>query len=161
VRQQYFVGVLGDQVAVFRGLPQDLGPIDLSTLDHTTGVLVASLPPADRDSVRAGLVVDSREQATEKVAALRLAADCAAQASGTTPAVTPTVTAAPAASPAVTSSPGRLAGPGASPTPTSAAGTGAPVPPPSGVAATPGATPGVSATSLPGGGAPAACAGAR
>ena len=29
----------GDQVAVFRGLPQDLGPIDLSSLDHTTDVM--------------------------------------------------------------------------------------------------------------------------
>ena len=71
VRQQYFVGVYGDQVAVFRGLPQDLGPVDLATLDHTTGVLVAELPPADRDSVRAGIVVDSSVQATAKVTALR------------------------------------------------------------------------------------------
>lgn len=163
VRQQYFVGVLGDQVAVFRGLPQDLGPIDLSTLDHTTGVLVASLPPADRDSVRAGLVVDSREQATEKVAALRLAADCAAQAAGTAPTPGPTATLAssPAASSAATSSPGPLAGPVPSPASTSPAGAGAPVPTASGIATTPGATPGASATSLPGGGAPAACAGAR
>ena len=52
VRQQYFVGVYGQQVAVYRGLPQDLGPLDLATLDHTTGVLVDTLPPADQDSVR-------------------------------------------------------------------------------------------------------------
>jgi PPM family protein phosphatase len=74
VRQQYFVGVYGDQVAVFRGLPQDLGPIDLASLDHTTGVLVRSLPPADQDSVKSGLVVDSSSQAAEKVDALRQAA---------------------------------------------------------------------------------------
>jgi PPM family protein phosphatase len=74
VRQQYFVGVYGDQVAVFRGLPQNLGPIDLATLDHTTGVLVSALPPADQDSVRSGILVDSSAQAGAKVAALREAA---------------------------------------------------------------------------------------
>jgi serine/threonine protein phosphatase PrpC len=74
VRQQYFVGVYGQQVAVFRGLPQDLGPLDLASLDHTTGVLVATLPPADQDSVRAGLVVDNRAEAAAKVEALREAA---------------------------------------------------------------------------------------
>ncbi len=74
VREQYFVGVYAGQVAVFRGLPQNLGPIDLATLDHTTGVLVDTLPPADQDSVKAGLVVDSSNQAAQKVAALREAA---------------------------------------------------------------------------------------
>ena len=74
VRQQYFVGVYGQQVAVFRGLPQDLGPLDLATLDHTTGVLVDTLPPADQDSVRAGLVVDNSAEAAAKVEALREAA---------------------------------------------------------------------------------------
>jgi protein phosphatase len=74
VRQQYFVGVYGQQVAVFRGLPQDLGPLDLATLDHTTSVLVDTLPPADQDSVRAGLVVDNSAEAAAKVEALREAA---------------------------------------------------------------------------------------
>jgi serine/threonine protein phosphatase PrpC len=103
VSQQYFVGVYGDQVAVFRGLPQDLGPIDLASLDHTTGVLVQSLPPADQDSVKSGLVVDSRSQAAQKVAALRQAA-C-----GTLPTPTPggSVTAGPS--------------PGSTPTPSAAA----------------------------------------
>ncbi|HVN10884.1 MAG TPA: hypothetical protein VMT69_02240, partial [Kineosporiaceae bacterium] len=74
VERQYFVGVWAGQVAVFRGLPQDLGPINLATLDHTTGVLVDTLPPADRDSVKAGFVVDGSSQAAQKVAALRQAA---------------------------------------------------------------------------------------
>jgi PPM family protein phosphatase len=104
VRQQYFVGVYGDQVAVFRGLPQDLGPINLASLDHTTDVLVRSLPPADQDSVKSGLVVDSRTQAAEKVAALRQAA--CATLSASTPATS--ITAGP--------SPGSSAAPGGGPT---------------------------------------------
>jgi protein phosphatase len=109
VRQQYFVGVYGEQVAVFRGLPQDLGPLDLATLDHTTGVLVDALPPADRDSVRAGLVVDNNQEATAKVDALRRAA-CGDATVGPTPAGTATPT--PAATPASTTS----ASPGATAT---------------------------------------------
>ena len=92
VRQQYFVGIYGQQVAVFRGLPQDLGPLDLATLDHTTGILLDTLPPADQDSVRAGLVVDNSAEAAAKVEALREAA-CAGGgsiASGTPGSSSPT-----------------------------------------------------------------------
>ncbi len=101
VRQQYFVGVYGQQVAVYRGLPQDLGPLDLATLDHTTGVLVDTLPPADQDSVRAGLVVDNGTEAAAKVEALREAACPAspAVASGTVGSVSPGPS--PAVSPSV------------------------------------------------------------
>jgi PPM family protein phosphatase len=102
VRQQYFVGVYGQQVAVYRGLPQDLGPLDLATLDHTTGVLVDTLPPADQDSVRAGLVVDNGAEAAAKVEALREAAcmgSPAASASGTVGDVSPAPS--PAVSPSV------------------------------------------------------------
>jgi serine/threonine protein phosphatase PrpC len=98
VRQQYFVGIDGDQVAVFRGLPQNLGPIDLASLDHTTGVLVVDLPPADRDSVRAGIVVDSSAQAAAKVAALRQAACGTTPAPGTSSSPSPTGAPAPGAS---------------------------------------------------------------
>jgi protein phosphatase len=129
VRQQYFVGVYGQQVAVFRGLPQDLGPLNLATLDHTTDVLVATLPPADQDSVRAGLVVDNSAEAAAKVEALREAA-CggggSVTASGTTGSSSPTAspTVAPSLSPGVAatgalpgqvSSGGTPGSPGASP----------------------------------------------
>ena len=119
VRQQYFVGVYGDQVAVFRGLPQDLGPIGLSSLDHTTDVMVSALPPADRDSVRAGLVVDSSAMAAEKVEALRQAAACASLPTST-PTAAPTPTPAPTSGPA----PGLAAGPTVTAGPTTGATTG-------------------------------------
>jgi protein phosphatase len=112
VRQQYFVGVYGQQVAVFRGLPQDLGPLNLATLDHTTDVLVDTLPPADQDSVRAGLVVDNSAEAAAKVEALREAA-CgggSVVASGTSGSGSPT------GSPAVSPTGMPIQSPGASPT---------------------------------------------
>ncbi|HYJ74205.1 MAG TPA: PP2C family serine/threonine-protein phosphatase [Kineosporiaceae bacterium] len=121
VRQQYFVGVYGDQVAVFRGLPQNLGPIDLASLDHTTGVLVSQLPPADRDSVRAGIVVDTGAQATAKVAALREAAcgTIPTPATSSSPSPTTSPTASPGTpTPAPTAAPTQSAGVPAQATPT-------------------------------------------
>jgi serine/threonine protein phosphatase PrpC len=122
VRQQYFVGVYGQQVAVYRGLPQDLGPLDLATLDHTTGVLVDTLPPADQDSVRAGLVVDNGREAAAKVEALREAACLGSPgvaASGTAGSASPSPTVSPGASPRV--SPTAVLPAQASPVPTRAA----------------------------------------
>jgi protein phosphatase len=137
VRQQYFVGVHGDQVAVFRGLPQNLGPIDLATLDHTTGVLVADLPPADRDSVLAGIVVDSGVQATAKVAALREAAcgTVAAPSTSSSPSPTPGTSTAPTPVPSPAPSPAA----GASPTvgPSASGFPVQPTPTPSAVQASP------------------------
>ncbi len=149
VRQQYFVGVYGEQVAVYRGLPQDLGPIDLATLDHTTDVLVGALPPADQDSVRAGLVVDNDDEATAKVEALRSAA-----CEGATPVPLPS----PLPSASVTPGPAGTAVPGTAsgPTPTLSAGptTGATAGATPGATsgATPGATPGPTPTPSPAGG---------
>ena len=159
VRQQYFVGVYDDQVAVFRGLPQDLGPIGLSSLDHTTDVMVSALPPADRDSVRAGLVVDSSAKAAEKVEALRQAAACASLPTST-PTAAPTPTPAPTSSPA----PGLAAGPTVTAGPTTGATTG-PSPGPGlsagGGSATGTATLTPSATSVSGGDLAAACTGSQ
>jgi protein phosphatase len=169
VRQQYFVGVYGQQVAVFRGLPQDLGPLDLATLDHTTGVLVDSLPPADQDSVRAGLVVDNRAEAAAKVEALR-EASCGggpATASGPSGGASPTIS--PSISP--TTSPGVSPRAAAPVSPTLSPGTGAGAAPTSALPlqASPGATGGSvgASPSLPvqpspsgGAGAAATCAGA-
>jgi serine/threonine protein phosphatase PrpC len=132
VRQQYFVGVHGEQVAVFRGLPQNLGPLDLASLDHTTGVVVAELPPADRDSVRVGIVVDSRAQADAKVAALRQAACGTIPAPATSGSTGPSAAASPAPSPTAGTSPT------AAPSP---AGSAPPTPTPSAVPVSPGGNP--------------------
>jgi protein phosphatase len=158
VRQQYFVGVYGQQVAVFRGLPQDLGPLDLATLDHTTGVLVDTLPPADRDSVRAGLVVDNGAEAAAKVEALR-EASCSGGAFASSPSAT-AGTAAPTGSGAAASPPAAAV----TPTPSLPAQS-APVAPATGPSASvsPSVSPSGPAQPSPSGSAGAAvtCAGVR
>ncbi len=74
---QYFVGVTttqdsGDEmVAVFRGLPQDVGPVPLSTVVDTTDLAVADLPFFQRGIVAEGIQADDRAEADRIVEDLR------------------------------------------------------------------------------------------
>lgn len=69
---QFFVGMTetddGEEVvAVFRGLPQDLGPLRLSTVEETTDVAVAELPFFQRGIVTEGIQADDRVEALQIV----------------------------------------------------------------------------------------------
>ena len=73
---QFFVGTAetgdGEElVAVFRGLPQDLGPLRLSTLEETTDVAVADLPFFQRGMITEGIQADDRAEAMQIVEDLR------------------------------------------------------------------------------------------
>lgn len=82
---QYFVGAHrtadgGEVVAVFRGLPQDVGPLRLSTVDEATDVTVAELPFFQRGIVSQGIQADDRAEAVQIVADLRSQLDAGQQA---------------------------------------------------------------------------------
>ena len=75
-QSQYFVGTSTDGsgtevVTVFRGLPQDVGPIDLSYPEELTDVAVDDLPAFSRNRLADQIVVDSREGADAVVGGLR------------------------------------------------------------------------------------------
>ncbi|WP_131103174.1 PP2C family protein-serine/threonine phosphatase [Ornithinimicrobium sufpigmenti] len=70
-QQQYYVGEQDGQVAIFRGLSQDLGPIPLSTVEEESDVAVDALPAYYRDQVRRTLSADDRAGADRIVADLR------------------------------------------------------------------------------------------
>lgn len=127
VTSQLFVGDSGGAVAVFKGLPQDLGPITLSRVDTVADdVKVADLPDYAQAQLTKGVTADSQAKAQEIVEKYRTLARCQALATTTpTPSPTPTVTPSPTPSPA------------ASPTPTAAptASAGAAAPKPSVLAA--------------------------
>ncbi|WP_448630750.1 Stp1/IreP family PP2C-type Ser/Thr phosphatase [Cellulomonas soli] len=67
---QYFVGVEGDRVAVFRGLPQDLGPVTLSQVVEESDVAVGDLSAYLRDRVEGTIQVASLDAAREMVTTL-------------------------------------------------------------------------------------------
>src|SRR5699024_8519471 len=74
-QQQYFLGVDDDRVAVYQGVPSDLGPITLHSKVRQTDIGLDQLPPFYREEVITTISVDSREAAQERVRSLRSAAE--------------------------------------------------------------------------------------
>ncbi|GAB3674601.1 protein phosphatase 2C domain-containing protein [Angustibacter aerolatus] len=108
-QQQYYVGADGDQVAIFKGLPQDIGPIRMSHVAERPGIALADLPEYSREQVGSSLTADDLQDARTKVGELRSQAlDCAA------PVPTPNASAPPSVAP--TASPTTAPTPSATPT---------------------------------------------
>ena len=62
---QYFVGVHEGEVAVFQGIPQHIGSIELSTLVETNGQAVDELPDNVRERVEQTIAATSLDNARE------------------------------------------------------------------------------------------------
>lgn len=128
VQNQYFVGTRTGSVAVYRGLPESIGPLHLAWVDEVAGdVPVSDLPVFAQDKVHRGIAAESRPEAQKIVQLLRQqAADCRAAAG---PGASPDPGLSPTPDPGLSPTPD----PGLSPTPsltptggvTAAAGTGA------------------------------------
>ena len=90
---QFFVGAEAGSVAIFKGLPQSLGPISLKSLSsRATDVPVSELSDASRKKVEDGITVDDEAAAQTTVDGLRAEVKCrqAAETPTTTPTTTPT-----------------------------------------------------------------------
>ena len=74
-QQQYYVGVNDGRVAVFRGIPQSLGPIELSTVVESDGPDVSELPGYMQDRVDQTIRATSLAAARDLVATLGSEAD--------------------------------------------------------------------------------------
>jgi len=94
-QDQYYVGASeAGQVAVFRGLPQDVGPLRLSSVVEEAGLRLTDLRPVSRDAVSEGITVDDLAAARRVVTTL-LGQACPAPdepAPTSTPAPAPTGT---------------------------------------------------------------------
>lgn len=62
-RKQYYVGVAGDRVAIYRGIEGTLAGVDLSEVDRTVPLAVDDLPEFERKRVRDGIHADDRAEA--------------------------------------------------------------------------------------------------
>jgi serine/threonine protein phosphatase PrpC len=155
-QQQYYVGADGQDVAIYRGLPQDIGPVSMSRVYERQDLPIARLPEYSQEQVRSTITADDLADARAKVGELRSQA-CAAPARGSAtvsprpPAISSPVTSSPATSrPAASGNPAPSSNPAAAPSPSSTPAAVAPRP-----SATPSApSPTTSATPSPG------CAGA-
>lgn len=85
-QRQLFIGDSDGYVAVYQGVPQKVGPLELSTVQSQTEIPVDSLPVIYQDLVRAGVVVDSHDDADARIAGLRnTALSCRLQAAAGNP----------------------------------------------------------------------------
>ncbi len=96
---QYYVGVDGEVVAIYRGIPQSVGPLSLSEVVETSDVAVDDLPAFVRERLDQTIHTATLADARERVASL--AEDAEPEP---TPTPTPTTPAAPV-DPAATAPP--------------------------------------------------------
>ncbi|WEK13193.1 MAG: protein phosphatase 2C domain-containing protein [Candidatus Microbacterium phytovorans] len=68
---RYYIGPDDDSVVIYRGIPQELGPISLSSVYEDTGILLADLRAYQRISVEQTIVVRSLADARARVDNLR------------------------------------------------------------------------------------------
>lgn len=90
-QSQYFVGAPDGTVAIYRGIPQPLGPVDLASLVETSDVDIDDLPGYLRERVEGTISAGSLDEARRLVDQL---------ADGARPTPTPTPTPSPTPSPA-------------------------------------------------------------
>ncbi|WP_324650198.1 PP2C family serine/threonine-protein phosphatase [Georgenia sp. H159] len=86
---QYFLAPAGDVVAIYRGIPQEVGPLSLSSVHTRTDLRLDELPGYAQDRLDATLTVSSLEQAEDRVVELRSEVRGSSSAS---PSPTPTPT---------------------------------------------------------------------
>jgi PPM family protein phosphatase len=121
-QKQFFVGADSGQVAIYRGLPQDIGPVHLSSVYERQDVALSALPSYSQEQVRSAITADDLADARTKVSELRQQAlDCptalaSAPPSTATSSPTATTSPTPSATPSATAT--------AIPTPTVPAGCG-------------------------------------
>nr|WP_155073562.1 PP2C family serine/threonine-protein phosphatase [Streptomyces taklimakanensis] len=64
---QYYVGVEGDHVAIYRGITQKLGWIELSEIERRSAVELKYLPAYQRNEVEEGISMGSLAQAEDRL----------------------------------------------------------------------------------------------
>ena len=92
-QQQFYVGTAGTDVAIYRGLTQDVGPLSLSAVHERQDLPVDTLPRVWQDRVTDGITAEDLPDAERIVADLRLRSDlCTPVPVTPSPAPSPTPT---------------------------------------------------------------------
>ncbi|MEU7001509.1 Stp1/IreP family PP2C-type Ser/Thr phosphatase [Nonomuraea sp. NPDC046570] len=90
VQGQYFVGARGDEVVVYRGIQQTVGPIQFFEVIGATGKSLSGLSAPDRALVEDGIEVTSLTEGIQKINTLKFTTEQKTPESKASP--TPTVT---------------------------------------------------------------------
>ncbi|HIW46097.1 MAG TPA: protein phosphatase 2C domain-containing protein [Candidatus Yaniella excrementigallinarum] len=65
IRGQYYVGAEDNYVAIYRGVPQSVGPVELSSLEESTDIPLSRLPGYSRQRIETGLPAQDLNHAHE------------------------------------------------------------------------------------------------
>lgn len=95
---QYYVGSQGENVAIFQGLSQDVGPLQTSTLFSEEDIPLSDLPVYQRERVQAHIATAGLADAQRIVRNLRQQAEVCREERLNPPTPTPSPTPSPAAS---------------------------------------------------------------
>ncbi|WP_407319948.1 Stp1/IreP family PP2C-type Ser/Thr phosphatase [Isoptericola halotolerans] len=114
-QEQFYVGVADGQVAVYQGIPQSAGPLELSEPVELTGTPVDELPAYWSERLDGTIRASSQAEARERADSL---IDQALPTPTPSPTPEPSGTPSPSATPSATPSSSPAAGSGASPEPT-------------------------------------------
>ena len=74
-QDQYYVGVADDRIAIYRGIPQSVGPLNLSEVVETSRTEVSDLPAYFRDRLAATIPASSLADARDRLALVEDEAD--------------------------------------------------------------------------------------
>jgi protein phosphatase len=113
---QYYVGAQGGNVAIFRGLTQDVGPLDTSRLYSAEDVALADLPTYQRERVEADITTRGLTHARRIVETLREQAELCRRQAAAAPAPSPSPSPSPTGSPSGPTSASATPTPSPSPT---------------------------------------------
>lgn len=81
ISNQWYVGEYQGNIAIYQGVPGDLGPIPLQRVSQETAIAVSDLPMIDQQRVQQSILVDDQEQAVSTVAQLdALVRECTSDA---------------------------------------------------------------------------------
>ena len=123
-QQQYYIGADAQEVAIFRGLTQDVGPLKTSTLYRHEDIALDDLPDYQRERVRSEIPASGLSDARRIVTTLREQAEICRTAATPDPTATTSASTSPSPSAAATASPGP------SPPASTATGSASPAPTP-------------------------------
>jgi protein phosphatase len=122
---RYYVGEFDSRVAIYNGVSQRLGPIQLSTLEAVTDIRMDSLPPFSQQRVRQTVPAQDLYDAQRIVKNLELTGTTSPEEGCPTPSASPAAS-TPAASPPVTAAPAPAPDASATPSPAAASPTPSP-----------------------------------
>lgn len=84
-QDQFFVGARGDEVVVFQGIQQEVGPFQFFHVKQSTGKPLSKLSPADQALIKGGIPVTNVTEGMTRINGLKFSQD---DTDDTTPATT-------------------------------------------------------------------------